>query len=256
MRVGDFSVEVVPHHEGRVRELDSGQVLARPGQVYRLRLRNHGPLRAVARIDIDGKSVTDSGLVLRPWSVTELERPLRDGEHGRFTVIAEGNERVFGPDGGRDNEALGVIKTAFRRELPSSPPSPREPDMFDDAISFDRPTGPLFDRETPGRPSRFTREWFPPTNIAGGAGAGAAPSVDRVPAQRRRIVEQEIEGAAGTGLSGHSDQEFVPIHMGPLEDEATIITLRIVIGSEEALADESPRPLHSQRVPDRPAARP
>ena len=121
MRVGDFSVEVVPHREGRVRELDSGHVLSRPGQVYRLRLRNHGPLRAVVQIEIDGRSVTDSGLVLRPWSVTELERPLRDGEHGRFTVIAEGNERAFGPDGGRDNESLGVICAAFRRELPQLP---------------------------------------------------------------------------------------------------------------------------------------
>lgn len=250
MRIGDFSVEIVPHREGRVRELESGQVLARPGQVYRLRLRNHGPLRAVVRIDIDGKSATDSGLVLRPWSVTELERPLRDGEHGRFTVIAEGNERVFGPDGGRDNEALGVIKAAFRRELPS--PASRGDDLVDDGISFDRFGGHSFDREPPRRPSRFSPEWSPPMNAAG----AGAPSLDRIPTQRRQIVEQEIEGAAGTGLSGHSDQEFVPIHMGPLEEEATIVTLRIVIGSEEALAEESPRPLHTQRVPERPAARP
>ena len=250
MRVGDFSVEVVPQHEGRVRELESGQVLARPGQVYRLRLRNHGPLRAVVRVDIDGKSVMDSGLVLRPWSVTELERPLRDGEHGRFTVIAEGNERVFGPDGGRDNEALGLIKAAFRRELPS-PPS-REDDFDDNVLSFNRIAGRSLDPEPSRRPSRFSRDWSPPMNAVG----AGAPSLDRIPAQQRRIVEQEIEGAAGTGLSGHSDQEFVPIHMGPLEDEATIVTLRIVIGSEEAIAEESPRPLHSQRVPERPAARP
>jgi hypothetical protein len=250
MRVGDFSVEVVAHHGGRVRELESGQVLARPGQVYRLRLRNHGPLRAVVRVDIDGKSVMDSGLVLRPWSVTELERPLRDGEHGRFTVIAEGNERVFGPDGGRDNEALGVIKAAFRRELPASPS--REDDFVDDVLSFNRIAGRSLDPEPSRRPSRFSRDWSPPMNAAG----AGAPSVDRIPAQQRRIVEQEIEGAAGTGLSGHSDQEFVPIHLGPLENEATIIALRIVIGSEEAIAEEAPRPLHSQRVPERPAARP
>jgi hypothetical protein len=249
MRVGDFSVEVVPHREGRVRELESGHVLARPGQVYRLRLRNHGPLRAVAEIGIDGKPITDSGLVLRPWSVMELERPVRDGEHGRFTVISEGNERVFGPDGGRDNESLGVIRSAFRRELPHTAANDRTPD---DVISLDRP---LFDAEPPRLRSRFTRDWSPPMNMAG---AEALPSVDRVPfpARRRRIVEQDIEGAAGTGLSGHSDQEFIPIHMGPLEEEATVITLRIVLGSEEALADEAPRPLHSQRVPERPAPRP
>ena len=33
MRVGDFSVEVVSA-DGATRELDSGHILARPGQVY------------------------------------------------------------------------------------------------------------------------------------------------------------------------------------------------------------------------------
>jgi len=252
MRVGDFSVEVVPHNEGKVRELESGHVLARRGQVYRLRLRNHGPLRAVAVIEIDGKSITDSGLVLRPWSVTELERPLRDGEHGRFTVIAEGNERVFGPDGGRDNEVLGIIKSAFRRELPPASPPSTDDDSLDDVISLDRPIRHSFDPESPQRRSRFSRDWSPPMNLAG----AAQPSVDRIPTQRRRVFEQDIAGAAGTGLSGHSDQEFVPIHMGPLENEATIITLRLVIGTDDALDETSPRPLHSQRMPERPAARP
>lgn len=248
MRVGDFSVEVVPHNEGRVREVESGHVLARPGQVYRLRLRNHGPLRAVVRIDIDGKSVTDSGLVLRPWSMTDLERPLRDGEHGRFTVTAEGNEAVFGPDGGRDNEALGVIKALFRRELPA-PSRPSEP--LDDAVSFDRfGRRPLHPKPSNGR-SRFSRDWSPPMNVA-----GAGTSVGSVPTQMPPLFEPDIEGAAGTGLSGHSDQEFVPIHMGPLEDEPTIVTLRIAIGSEAAISEEAPRPLHAQRVPERPAARP
>ena len=248
MRVGDFSVEVVPHREGRVRELDSGHVLARPGQVYRLRLRNHGPLNAVAQIEIDGKSVTDQGLVLRPWSVTDLERPLRDGEHGRFTVIAEGNERVFGPDGGRDNASLGVIRSAFRRELPRASSLD---ELLDHAVPFDRTTPRSFEPEPPRRPSRFSPDWSPPMNLAG----AGAPSVDRVP-NWRGIVEESIESAAGTGLTGRSDQRFVPIHLGALEAEATVVTLRITIGSEASLEDDSPRPLHSNRVPERPAARP
>jgi len=253
MRVGDFSVEVVPYREGTVRELDSGHVLTRPGQVYTLRLRNHGPLRAVAEIDIDGKSATDSGLVLRPWSVTELERPLRDSEHGRFTVIAEGNERVFGLDGGRDNESLGIIRVSFRRELPSESSSV---DPLDDAISFSRTMDSFPAPEPPGRPSRITREWSPPMNFGGAPAVGGSPSLDRFRRQQPRIGEQDVERAAGTGLSGHSDQVFVPIHMGPLEKEATVIMLRIVIGTEEALAEQSARPLHSNRVPERPAARP
>jgi hypothetical protein len=65
MRVGDFSVDVVAANDG-AREIESGHVLARPGQVYTLRLRNHGPLRAVADISIDGHGVTGGGLVLNP----------------------------------------------------------------------------------------------------------------------------------------------------------------------------------------------
>ena len=64
------------------------------------------------------------------------------------------------------------------------------------------------------------------------------------------------ERAAGTGLTGHSDQRFVPIHLGPLESQATVIELRLVIGSEEALMDGAPRPLFGRETPARPAARP
>src|SRR4029079_17166766 len=118
MRKGDFSIGIVPHDNGRVRELESGHVLARPGQVYRIRLRNHGPLDAVAHVELDGHPITGGGLVLAPLSTTELERPINDGDTGRFVVVGEGDENTFGPDGGRDNEALGWIEARFRRELP------------------------------------------------------------------------------------------------------------------------------------------
>ena len=64
-----------------------------------------------------------------------------------------------------------------------------------------------------------------------------------------------IERAAGTGLTGHSDQQFVPARLGPLEAEATVIQLRLVIGSESAIAAESPL-IESDPAPARPAARP
>src|SRR5690349_4142165 len=121
MRVGDFGVELVPVQGGELREVESGHVLASPGVMYAIRLRNYGPLRAVADVRIDGKCVTATGLVLNPWSVAELQRPMDAGEHGRFTVIAEGDERVFGPDGGRENAELGLVEVRFRRELPREP---------------------------------------------------------------------------------------------------------------------------------------
>jgi hypothetical protein len=67
-----------------------------------------------------------------------------------------------------------------------------------------------------------------------------------------------IEGAAGTGLTGESEQEFVPIAVGQLESEATVIRLRLVIGAEAAL--DTPEPQRARQAPDeaplRPAARP
>jgi hypothetical protein len=65
-----------------------------------------------------------------------------------------------------------------------------------------------------------------------------------------------IERAAGTGLTGRSEQRFVPTTVGALEPEATVLQLRLVIGSEAALAEAAARPLAGRRAPTRPAARP
>jgi hypothetical protein len=238
MRNGDFSVGIVPHASGRVRELESGHVLARPGQIYRIRLRNHGPLYAVAHVELDGHAITGGGLVLAPLSITELERPINDGETGRFVVVGEGDEDTFGPDGGRDNNALGLIDARFRRELPrrdrlvDAPPTLYSP-RGEDPISVPR-------RPLPGVYAGSNRiEAF------------------RVPSHLLDIVsESPIERAAGTGLTGHSDQQFVPIQLGPLEDEETVIRLRLVIGSAAAIAEESTRVPAEHGVPSRPLARP
>lgn len=284
MRVGDFSVEIVATDGDGVRELDSGHVLARPGQVYRLRLRNHGPLRAVADVSIDGHSVTRNGLVIQPWSSVDLERPIHDTERGRFTVIAEGNEQVFGPDGGRDNANLGLIEARFRRELPQndgrtmgmppaypggmprpivtmpSPPTPEQPPSTPPRRPFAPPewTPPMWNRialakEPPGRP-------VPPAIsalMAPTQPVPAEPSYDDADSFGSRTFGDQIERAAGTGLTGSSNQDFVPTHVGPLETEATVIQLRIVIGTADVFS--APRPLPddaAHTAPARPAARP
>lgn len=244
MRVGDFGVEVLASGGGVVRETENGHVLARPGQVYKLRLRNYGPLRAVVGVEIDGRPVTSGGLVLSPWKWTDLERPIDGGEDGRFTVIAEGDESVFGPDGGRDNESLGLIEASFRRELPEERPDtlvdgPAEPYAIP-SIPMQRPQ-----RVTSSRPLisglRTTESpWTP-------SAPEVPPSFD---------VGRGIERAAGTGLTGRSDQQFVPVHVGRLESESTVLRLRLVIGSESAIDDDAPRPLPGSRAPERPAARP
>ena len=122
MRLGDVAVSLVPVGGGELLEQPNGQVLARPGQVYRIRIENLDRAhRAVATVAIDGALVSEGGLVLSPagapQSVVELERPMTDGEHGRFTVVPEGDERVFGEGGGRDNPELGLVEVTYRREL-------------------------------------------------------------------------------------------------------------------------------------------
>ncbi len=268
MRVGDFGVDVVAVRDGDVRESESGHVLARPGTVYGLRLRNFGPLFCVADVHIDGKVVTRGGLVLEPYSVVTLERPLDDLETGRFTVVAEGDERVFGPDGGRDNPDLGMIEVRFRRELPRDA---HRADTVRALPDFSGPPQPIISPlpatpnpaprmpPAPGRPLA-PPEWTPPGWQASGP---ARPPISSIASARTDDMEvrspslplELIERAAGTGLTGHSSQHFVPIALGPLERDATVIRLRIVIGSDEAFA--APRPLPSTHdAPARPAARP
>jgi hypothetical protein len=281
MRVGDFSVEIVATEGDGVRELDSGHVLARPGQVYRLRLRNHGPLRAVADVSIDGHVVTGGGLVIRPWSMVDLERPIHATERGRFTVIAEGNEQVFGPDGGRDNADLGLIEARFRRELPQGEsrradiPSSYPGGIPRPIVTLPSPPGPV-PEQPPATPLRrpFTPpEWTPPTWQASATriqeplgrrdrleiSALMAPTQPVVAPAAPAVphVGDAIDRAAGTGLTGSSEQEFVPTHVGPLESEATVIQLRLVIGTEDALAAARPLPAgDADAAPARPAARP
>ena len=283
MRVGDFSVEIVPTDGEGVLETASGHVLARPGQVYALRLRNHGPLRAVADISIDGHPVTGGGLVIAAGSSVNLERPIHATERGRFTVIAEGNEHVFGPDGGRDNANLGLIDARFRRELPHSVGRVQRIPEF----PFGRPDplGALpspTPEQSPDVPSRRGMEppvWGSPPDVPIGSsrGLGSSGGPDRHDRREQRQpsaisalmaptmpaeapaapthVRDAIERAAGTGLTGSSRQEFMSVYVGPLETEATVIQLRLVIGTDEALTAARPLP-GVATTPARPAPRP
>ncbi|HEY5061398.1 MAG TPA: hypothetical protein VII52_07660 [Gemmatimonadaceae bacterium] len=242
MRVGDFAVEVVASHGGLVRELDSGHVLARAGQLYNVRLRNFGPLYCVVAVEIDGKPVTGAGLVLEPWGTTELERPVHSTEDGRFTVVAEGDETVFGADGGRDNDALGLIAARFRRELPRTDRHVEPPP------NVGMPALPASSRVI--HPAAPVEPWrFGPPEIS------AFDTVRSDPRRPSFGTDSSIERAAGTGLTGHSDQRFVVMHLGPLEAEATVIELRLVVGTDTALADDTPRAFRPV-TPARPEPRP
>jgi hypothetical protein len=84
----------------------------------------------------------------------------------------------------------------------------------------------------------------------------SAPSVSEPAAPEQSSLDRlDVERAAGTGLTGSSDQEFVSVSVGELETEATVIRLRLVIGTDESLAAARPLP-QSDAAPVRPVARP
>ena len=262
MRNGDFTVEVVPRGKGvGVREVDSGHVLARPGQMYALRLRNHGPLRCVADVRIDGRVVTAGGLVIDAGCTEELERPITPDEDGCFTVFGEGDERVFGADGGRENADLGLIEVRFRRELPGGEdPRPLPADRVELLMRERmRGLGPADHAD-----GTWTRMMLGASSAPNGGRFGGrleqyASSLYREsevsPFLREPELDEDVERAAGTGLTGHSTQRFSPTTLGPLESEATVVRLRLVIASEEAIRSA---PLHRDErgAPARPVARP
>jgi len=233
----------------------------------------------VAEVSIDSHTVTGNGLVINAWSSVDLERPIHATERGRFTVIAEGDERVFGPDGGRDNAALGLIEARFRRELPNATHREplHEPTMPRPIVTM--PTPPGIPSPDPGavppRRPMAPPGWTPLTwgehgdmGVLASPGkrrfglrpiealmARFAPDVSVEPPAIPEQVADVVERAAGTGLTGRSDQEFVQVSVGTLETEPTVICLRLVIGTEEALA--APRPLPTtDAAPARPAPRP
>jgi hypothetical protein len=241
MRIGDVTVRLVPVGGGTMVEGDDGRVLARPRQVYLVQVANHSDRRAVAKVSLDGLPVTEGGLVLAPGETMNLERPVRDGEHGRFTVFPEGTEEVFGESGGRDNPDLGLVEVEFRRE--------RERPVTHEVLPSPAFPAPLEDRPWPGRP---------PVPPAPPAVPSPHPAPSFIPPYASASIrEGDVAGAAGTGLTGRSQQTFRTVEVGELEEEATWVRLRIVIGRPEALERARPLPgLRENPVPPRPEPRP
>ena len=252
MRVGDVSVRLVPVGGGEMVEGEDGRVLARPRQVYAVRIENHSGRRAVAKVSLDALPVTDGGLVLSPGEALTLERPTAEGEHGRFTVFAEGTEEVFGDDGGRGNPDLGLVEVEYRRELDPPPPPVFVPRAAPPALpgrELDFPPAPVpAPPAPPARPSTVPQTW-----------SSALPSAMPAPAPpppAAAIRESDVDSAAGTGLTGRSEQLFRTVAVGPLEETATRVVLRIVIGRPEAFGRARPLPGAERPVPPRPAPRP
>ena len=94
------------------------------GSEYKIRLKNLGSTRAKISIEIDGRCVTDSGLVLRAGETADLERFIADGN------LASGNKFKFIERTSKIEEYRGiqvddgVISISYQFEIPAPVVSP------------------------------------------------------------------------------------------------------------------------------------
>lgn len=183
------------------REQADGYVHMRHGQTYTLRLMNHSAQRCDAHVEVDGKHI--GTWRLNAWGGTaRLEHPVND--QGRFTFYRL--DSVEGAQAGlQANDGLGLIKVTFTPERRYIPPPVQVPyaqpmRTYEPAITYTHTS------------TVQSRDYQPKSRMAAG----------------------------GTGLSGHSGQNYgVAGHMELDHAEAVTIHLRLVEASDE------PRPLQA-----------
>jgi len=191
------------------RERESGHVAIAHGTQYTIQMRNYWHDRACdAELTVDGKP--EGGWRIPAGGTIILERPVHDT--GRFTFYKAASEeaKAAGVDlVGNDDRGLIVVR--FKPEFPLR----------------HRPVGGVL-RSMSMQP-------------AGGI------SLDCVPQGGETVYSSDMArtSAGITGLSGHSNQQFVDV--APLTYDMTeevLITVRLV-------CDESARPLTPQQVTPR-----
>lgn len=245
-----------------------GHVPLAAGTVYQIALTNRASRRGVAHVSLDGASVTEGGLVLEPYQRVVLQRCVATHETGRFTVRPEGDTAAFGASGGRDNPDLGLIHVRLdverprpRPVIPTWPvpqppvwPVPTPAPWLQGPIwiggSNDAVFGALQDSAAPRN--------YRSMNVSSRMMKTAAPTAESSPTLNAAISASHLAEAApaadaytaaGTALTGHSDQRFHSVTMGPCDEGVGELCLRLVVGPP---LRASVRPLPRVAVPARP----
>jgi hypothetical protein len=214
MYLNRFSV-VIP--EGR--EVDDGYVEMSHGQTYTIRLKNSRSVRCNARVEVDGEHV--GTFRIGAHSNITLERPSHD--HGQFTFYKAGTQEARQAQLDRVSvHDLGLVSVTFTPEKRAKPLKWRH------ASNHSYPSDP----------------WYDPSGTARGRS---------VSCYYTNTLEGNMRGmtkgasAGGTGLSGHSDQQFYQADAMTLDyTQATSINLRLVT------RDSGPRPLTHRSNPTPP----
>ncbi len=228
MYLNEFSVRVLGG-----KEVSGGYVEMEHGAKYRLSLHNGRDARCDAYIEVDGKHVGTWRLAARQ-SIT-LERPAHDP--GQFTFYAVGTIEATQAKLQEGDPNLGLVRVTFTPEGGARPltVTPHYPPP-----SLPYHTGP----------DRWPHPWpWRPTYISvGGSATDAASGSMPIMAS----CSAQSHSAGGTGLSGHSAQEFGSAYAIEYDlSQQTVIHLRLVAGHAEG----GVRPLTAFSTPVPPAVR-
>jgi len=85
---------------------------------YALFLKNLSERRALAHVDIDGKNMTEGGLIVAPGSAVDLERPANLSSGRKFKFI-EKTAEISNFRGDNPEDGLIVVKWQFEKPYPT-----------------------------------------------------------------------------------------------------------------------------------------
>jgi hypothetical protein len=215
--LNNFSV-VIPESS----ELAGGYAELQHAQQYSLRLRNSRSTACDAKIEIDGKDV--GTFRVYPFASITIERPAHD--QSRFTFYKVGSGEARQAQLNESDPNLGLVKVTFMPELAVKP----LPTVYVSQVGS----------AAPWKPTATWTSSVDYNNVTASLSTDSFGDVAMAAMPQRR--------AGGTGLSGHSNQNFNTV--APLnydQSQMTTIFLRLVFKSE------SPKPLtsYSTQVPPR-----
>jgi hypothetical protein len=189
-------------------ETAGGYVELEHGQQYRLVLRNSRMTACDARVEIDSKDV--GTFRIYAYSSVTLERPA--GDKSKFTFYKVGTSEAKQAQLNESDPNLGLVKVTFTPELYVKPLSPVYVSQQKTPWTYTPTYTYMADSNATYRANFGSQN----DNVAMAAMASLGDSSER--------------RAGGTGLSGHSNQDFTTV--APLNydlTQQTVIFLRLVL---------------------------
>jgi len=240
--------------DGRILREQDGLVTLPFGAEYELLLKNLGPRPALAKIQIDGKSICDGGFIIQPGQDFPIERFVESNTKGNRFKFIQKTQKIVEHRGDQIDD--GMIRIEFWYEKPKPitvtthtyehhhhhdhypwiwPRPYRSPWIY-----YGTNTGGT------GDSTSFTTSNASVYCCSVGAPVAANP-VDAVtdavnPEQVvKRAINPEISAEEGITVKGSmSNQKFEHGYIGPLEENSEVIILRLVGTTSKGQPVEQP----------------